>query len=65
VNSNRADGGHASGDTGKGQEISAPHGADGRAPDPQGCDSSCESRNGVEMFPLDDEGIETLNKLEK
>ncbi len=63
VNSNRADDGHTSGDTasGKGQEVSAPDGADGRAPDPRGC----ESRNGVEMFPLDDEDIETLNKLEK
>ena len=52
VNSNRADGGHASGDTasGKGQEISAPDGADGRAPDPHGC----ESRNGVESSTADD-----------
>jgi hypothetical protein len=52
VNSNRADGGHASGDTasGKGQEISAPNGADGRAPDPHGC----ESRNGVESSTADD-----------
>ena len=62
VNSNRADGGHASGDTasGKGQEISAPDGADGRAPDPQGC----ESRNGVESSTADDQNEDELERLE-
>ena len=62
VNSNRADGGHASGDTasGKGQVISAPDGADGRAPDPQGC----ESRNGVESSTADDQNEDELELLE-